>query len=103
MAKRPQPHPLHHTWNVTPAEAREIQEQLRSRVSQENGPELRRIRYVAGVDCSLRDNLATAAAPILRWDTLEQVDLAIIQQPSPFPYVPGLLSFRECPAILVAF
>jgi deoxyribonuclease V len=103
MAKRPQPNPLHHPWNVTPAEAREIQEQLRSRVSQKNGPELRRIRYVAGVDCSLRDNLATAAAPILRWDTLEQVDLAIIQQPIPFPYVPGLLSFRECPAILAAF
>jgi deoxyribonuclease V len=100
---RRSPSPLHHPWNVTPAKAREIQEQLRSRVSQKNGPELRNIRYVAGVDCSLRDNLATAAVPILRWDTLEQVDLAIVQQPIPFPYVPGLLSFRECPAILAAF
>jgi deoxyribonuclease V len=97
------PSPLHHHWDVTSAEARQIQEQLRSRVSQKNGPELRRIRYVAGVDCSLRDNLATAAVPILHWDTLEQVDLAIVQQPIPFPYVPGLLSFRECPAILAAF
>lgn len=61
MAKRPQPNPLHHSWDVTPAEARQIQEQLRSRVSQKNGPELRNIRYVAGVDCSLRDNLATAS------------------------------------------
>lgn len=103
MAKRPPPNPLRHRWDVTPAEAREIQSQLRSQVSQKNAPELRRIRYVAGVDCSLRDNLATAAIPILDWKTLEVVESVVVQQPIPFPYVPGLLSFRECPAILAAF
>jgi deoxyribonuclease V len=100
---RHSPTPLHHPWDVTPAEARQIQEKLRAQVSQKNGPKLRNIRYVAGVDCSLRDNLATAAVPILNWETLKQVDLALVQQPIPFPYVPGLLSFRECPAILAAF
>lgn len=103
MAERRQSRPLQHPWNVTPTEAREIQQQLRSQVSAKNGRELRRIRYVAGVDCSLRDNLATAAVPILRWETLETVECVVVQQPIPFPYVPGLLSFRECPAILAAF
>lgn len=103
MAKRPQPNSLRHPWNVTPAEARQIQQQLRSKVSAKNGRELRRIRYVAGVDCSLRDNLATAAIPILDWETLEVVECVVVQQPIPFPYVPGLLSFRECPVILAAF
>src|SRR5687767_4717325 len=41
--------PLRHRWDVTPAEARQIQEQVRSRVSRKNGRELRRVRYVAGV------------------------------------------------------
>jgi deoxyribonuclease V len=100
---RPPLSPIQHRWDVTTAEARQIQERLRSKVSAKNGRELRNIRYVAGVDCSLRDSLATAAVPILRWDTLETVELAIAQQPIPFPYVPGLLSFRECPAILAAF
>jgi deoxyribonuclease V len=72
-------------------------------VSRRNGPELKRLRYVAGVDCALRASAAIAAVPVLRFDTLELVDLAIVEKPLTFPYVPGLLTFRECPAILDAF
>jgi deoxyribonuclease V len=89
-------------WDVTPAEARQIQEEVRSCVSRKNGKELKRIRYVAGVDCALRNNRAVAAVPVLKFDTLELVELAIVEKPLVFPYVPGLLSFRECPAILAA-
>jgi deoxyribonuclease V len=95
--------PLQHRWDVTPAKAREIQEEVRSRVSRRNGPELKRIRYVAGVDCALRDNHAVAAVPVLQFDTLELADLVVVEKPLTFPYVPGLLTFRECPAILAAF
>ena len=92
-----------HRWDVTPAEARAIQEQVRRRVSRRNGRELRNLRYVAGVDCSLRDGHAFAAVPVLVFDTLELVELAVAEAPLTFPYVPGLLTFRECPAILAAF
>jgi deoxyribonuclease V len=95
--------PPSHSWNVTPAEARQIQEQVRRRVSRRNGRELRRLRLVAGVDCSLRNGRAFAAVPVLNFDTLEAVDLAVAERPLSFPYVPGLLTFRECPAILAAF
>lgn len=95
--------PPQHPWNVTPAEARQNQEQVRRRVSRRNGPELRRIRYVAGVDCSLRNGHAFAAVPVLDFETLEPVELAVAETPLSFPYVPGLLTFRECPAILAAF
>lgn len=91
-----------HRWDVTPAEARQIQDRVRSQVSPRNAPELKRIQYVAGVDCALRNNHAIAGVPVLRFDTLELVDLAVFQKPLVFPYVPGLLSFRECPAILAA-
>lgn len=101
MAKGASRGPLHR-WDVTPAEARQIQEEVRSRVSRRNGPELRKLRYVAGVDCALRNNHAIAAIPVLKFDTLELVDLAVAEAPLTFPYVPGLLTFRECPAILAA-
>ncbi|HEX6963391.1 MAG TPA: deoxyribonuclease V [Lacipirellula sp.] len=91
-------------WDVTPAEARRIQEEVRSRVSCRNGRELKRIRYVAGVDCSLRDGLATAAVVVLPFEALDEVvECVVVQRPLTFPYVPGLLTFRECPAILAAF
>jgi deoxyribonuclease V len=99
---KPTLQPLRHRWDVTPAEARQIQEQVRSRVSRRNGPELRKLRFVAGVDCALRNGRAVAAVPVLRFDTLELVDLAVADLPLTFPYVPGLLTFRECPAILAA-
>jgi deoxyribonuclease V len=93
-----------HPWDVTPAEARQIQEQVRRRVSRRNGRELQRIRYVAGVDCSLRDGMATAAMVVLPFDSLDKViETVVVQRPLSFPYVPGLLTFRECPAILAAF
>lgn len=103
MAKRPAASAESaHRWDVTPADARQIQEEVRSRVSRRNGAELKRIKYVAGVDCALRNNHAVAVVPVLRFDTLELVDLAVAAKPLVFPYVPGLLSFRECPAILAA-
>lgn len=96
------PLPTPHRWDVTPAEARQIQEKTRSRVSTRNGAELKRLRYVAGVDCAMRNERATAAVPVLEFDTMELVDLAVVDLPITFPYVPGLLTFRECPAILAA-
>ena len=67
------------------------------------GPSCVSCAIVAGVDCSLRGNQAVAAVPVLRFDTLEVVDLAVVERPLTFPYVPGLLSFRECPAVLGGF
>ncbi len=89
-----------HRWKVTTTEARDIQQQLRSRVIRRGKP--RNVRYVAGVDISVRGDLAIAAVPVLRFDDLEIVEVALVRQRVPFPYVPGLLSFRECPSILAA-
>lgn len=90
-----------HRWDVTTAEARQIQLDLARRVVRRG--KLRRVRYVAGVDISVRGDRAIAAVPVLRFDDLEIVDLALAEQRVPFPYVPGLLTFRECPSILAAY
>ena len=91
-----------HPWVKTVAEAKAIQEQLRSQVITEDC--LGEVRYLAGVDIGFEENYAIskAAVAVLSYPELKLVDKAIARIPTAFPYVPGYLSFREIPAILAA-
>ncbi len=91
-----------HPWHVTPAYARLIQAELVQEV--EHGNRLGRIRHVAGVDIGFEDGgrITRAAVVILRLADLMPVEHIIVRRPTSFPYVPGLLSFRELPAALHA-
>lgn len=93
---------LFHRWDVSPAEARAIQERLRARV--ETHDRLASVRLVAGVDVGFEAGGAVtrAAVAVLALPDLEVVEQVVARQPTHFPYVPGLLSFREIPAILEA-
>ncbi len=59
-----------------------------------------RVRYVAGVDSSFRGDRARAAVVVLDARTLVPVEVRTHEMRVAFPYVPGLLSFREIPALL---
>lgn len=63
-----------------------------------------RLRLVAGLDAhyQTRAGLVWGAAALLRWPELELVESALACRRLDFPYVPGLLSFREAPALLAA-
>lgn len=89
-----------HRWDVTPQEAIAIQNELRERISlrDEWGP----VHYVAGIDVNTAGNVARAAIVVLRYPDLQPVDWATYQVPLSFPYIPGLLAFREAPAVLEA-
>ena len=92
-----------HRWDVSVAEARDLQEKLRTRVEARDrfGP----VRRVAGVDVSWdrgRPDLF-AAAVVLDADTLQVVEIASARRRAEFPYLPGYLSFRELPAVLEAW
>ncbi len=95
-----------HRWDVTPAEARAIQSDLAGRIALEDDASLGAIRLVAGIDNSYagrgRDTLAHAAVVVLTFPEMEVVETAVASVPVSFPYVPGLLSFREAPAVLAA-
>jgi len=92
----------HHSWSVTPAAAREIQERLRGRVV--TSDDFGEVRFVAGTDVAFEGGGQTTkgAVAVLTWPGLELADHAIARRPTSFPYVPGLLSFREIPALLDA-
>lgn len=92
-----------HPWRVTPAEARRIQGELRGRVERRN--RLGAVRLIAGADVALDlvRNRAIAGVVVFRFPGLEEVERASAVRPLTFPYVPGLLSFREAPALLAAF
>ncbi len=91
-----------HDWDVTPKRAVAIQRELRDRVLTRDA--FGEIRLVAGVDVGFEDNgrVTRAAVVVLRLPGLEPVEDALARQPTRFPYVPGLLSFREVPAVLEA-
>ncbi|NEQ43180.1 MAG: deoxyribonuclease V [Leptolyngbya sp. SIOISBB] len=90
-------------WPTTPAEGIALQQQLRSQVRLQD--ELRSpIQLVAGVDAGFEDHgqVTRAAVVVLEFPSLQLVDYVLEKRPTTFPYVPGLLSFREIPTILAA-
>lgn len=91
-----------HPWEISPAEAIAIQQQLRGEV--EHADRLGQVRHVAGVDVGFEAGgaITRAAVAVLGFPALELADYAIFRSPTRFPYVPGLLSFREVPAVLGA-
>ena len=91
-----------HPWDVTPAQARAIQLEGRARVVTED--RLGEVRHVAGIDVGFEAGGAVtrAAVAVLDFPSLRLVESAVVRLPTRFPYVPGLLSFREIPAVLEA-
>ena len=92
-----------HDWNVSPTEAVALQQQLRSQIRIE--PLTKTPRTIAGCDISFNKFEETVYAGIIVLDleTLETIEEAGVVSTAPFPYIPGLLSFREIPSLLEAW
>lgn len=89
-----------HPWDVSPQEAIAIQQTLRSRI--QLAPIDRPIRYVAGADISFNrgSDVFYAGFVVFRYPDMKLCGHSLAITKATFPYVPGLLSFRELPALL---
>ena len=89
-------------WNLTPAEAVALQRELAPRVVRED--RLGEVRRVAGIDVGFEagGSVTRAAVAVLDYPSLALVEQAVARLPTSFPYIPGLLTFREAPAVLAA-
>jgi deoxyribonuclease V len=81
----------------------QIQRQLAPQVIDNLPLDLTTVRTVAGVDVSVKDNVSQAAIVVLRFPSFEVVETARAQRPTTFPYITGLLSFREGAVLVDAF
>jgi deoxyribonuclease V len=90
-----------HAWTLNPLEAMQVQSSLRTRLALHWDE--RPIHTVGGVDVSLGEEVAHCAIVVLRYPELTPVTSATADAPLVFPYVPGLLAFREGPAVLAAW
>ncbi|MEZ5505768.1 MAG: deoxyribonuclease V [Gammaproteobacteria bacterium] len=92
-----------HQWQLTPAEARALQADWAQRVVLRD--EVGEVNRIGGVDVGFEQGggITRAALVVLSWPDLQVMERQLARVPTTFPYVPGLLSFREMPAILAAW
>src|SRR5918997_7157189 len=92
-----------HDWDLQPREAVELQKRLRERVRVV--PHGKRLRTIAGADISFNkfSPVVYAGLVVLSLPSLEVIEEVGVVSETKFPYVPGLLSFRETPSVLEAW
>lgn len=86
-----------HSWSLSAREAIAVQIELAGRVElRDPGP----IRKVAGVDCAFAGERCLSAVVVWDLERAEVIETRTAAATCPMPYIPGLLSFRELPAVL---
>src|SRR5215207_10533712 len=88
-----------HGFDLSPPEARLLQEELASRVVAGPALDLSGVRHVAGADVSTEGDRAFATVVVLDFPGLSVVEVRGFEAALEFPYVPGLLAFREIPSV----
>ena len=92
-----------HAWDLTPGEAIALQKDLRRDVIADRPLDLDAVRVVAGVDVSVKNEQSHAAIVVMTFPGFLVIETVLARRPTPFPYIPGLLSFREGPVLEEAF
>ncbi len=95
--------PARHSWSLSPTEAVSLQRQLREKIRLK--PFEGGIRHIGGADLSYNKGSDEfyAGIVVLDYGTMKPAAYSTVIRRSPFPYIPGLLSFREIPSLMEAW
>ena len=91
-----------HSWNLSPTDAIQLQKSLAEKVIHTQPIDVNTAHTVAGVDVSVKHGKSQAAIVVMQLPDFEIIETVTAQQPTEFPYIPGLLSFREGPVLVEA-
>ncbi len=94
-----------HDWDISPTEAVALQRELSGQLRVDRSLPETAVQTIAGVDLSPPDaesGRVRGAAVVVAWPSLEVLEVSTAEGIADFPYVPGLLSFREAPILLEA-
>lgn len=91
-----------HSWDLEPKAAIALQSELACRLISDTPLEIDRIKRVAGVDVSVKDGQSRAAVVVMSFPDLSLIETVRARQTTNYPYIPGLLAFREGPVVLAA-
>lgn len=89
-----------HPWDVTPADAIAIQKKLQERI--ELWDAFEGIEVIAGADVSFENDWGYGGVIVYGFPGLEEIERRAARMKITFPYIPGLLAFREAPVLLEA-
>ncbi len=89
-----------HQWNIPPLEAQELQKKLASQVIKQRT--FGEVNTVAGIDVGFEGDVAVAGVVVLSYPDMEVLETSVARTPVEFPYIPGLLAFREGPPVIAA-
>ena len=92
-----------HEWNIKPDAAIALQKQMAGELIYDRPLDFSKLKLVAGVDVSVKENVSQAAVVVVSFPDFKPVETVLAHQPTPFPYIPGLLTFREGPVLEEAF
>jgi deoxyribonuclease V len=92
-----------HDWDLEPKEAIALQKQFAEQVIYNEPLDISAIKTVAGVDVSVKNGLSQAAVIVCNYPGLELIETVRAKQATSYPYIPGLLTFREGPVLEEAF
>ena len=95
-----------HEWDISPTDAVALQRELAGQLRIDRSLPESAVQSIAGVDLSPPDaetGLVRGAVVVVAWPSFDVIEVSTAEGVADFPYVPGLLSFREAPILLEAF